>query len=76
MADEESRRLVKLYFEAGYSYGLILCFLAGLHEISISLRTLKRLLRQMGLRRRGVPTDIARAFQCIRVSMYIDPLTT
>ena len=59
--DDDARSLVRLYFEAGYSYNLILCFLASLHGIVVSLRTLKRTLHKMGLRRRGVQTDIARA---------------
>ena len=45
--DRFRRRLVKAYFDAGYTYSLILCFLAGIHGIIISLRTLKRLLQRM-----------------------------
>ena len=59
--------LVKLYFEAGYSYNIILRFLDGLHGIYLSLRTLKRLLNQMGLKRRGVSTNLVLASDCIKV---------
>ena len=37
------QRLMKAYFDVGYTYNLILCFLAGIHGTIISLRTLKRL---------------------------------
>ena len=73
--DDDARSLVRLYFEAGYSYNLILCFLASLHGIIVSLRTLKRTLHKMGLRRRGVQTDIARAFQNVQVH-YIKVLAS
>ena len=45
--------LVKSYFDAGYTCNLILCFLAGVHGIVISLRTLKHVLQRINLRRRG-----------------------
>ena len=40
--DRFGQRLVKAYFDAGYTYNfiIILCFLAGIHGIIISLRTL------------------------------------
>jgi hypothetical protein len=44
--------LVEYYFNVGYDYGLIVCFLHFLHGITISLRQLKRILRRLGLRRR------------------------
>ena len=59
--------LVRAYFEAGYAYSLILRFLESLHSITLSLRTLKRLLRQMGLRRRGSVRDFGHVSKCIEV---------
>ena len=41
------------YFDAGYKYSVILLLLAKFHGIFISMRTLKRKLRRLGLRRRG-----------------------
>ena len=59
--------VVSVYFHEGYSYRLILCFLAGVHGI---LRTLKRVLRKLGLRRRGhySRTDLTRVGSIILVS--------
>ena len=56
------------YFDAGYTYHLILCFLAGIHGIIMSIRTLKRLLRRMNLRRRGLHNSHRTVCQCIMVS--------
>ena len=62
--------IVFVYFHEGYSYKLILCFLAGVHGIMTSLRTLKRVLRKLGLRRRGCSsrTDLTRVGTYILVS--------
>ena len=65
--DRQKERLVKLYFEAGYTYSLILEFLANLHGIHLSLRTLKRLLRRYGLKRRGPNSDLNLVVDCIEV---------
>ena len=46
-------RLIEHYFNLGLSYTEILCFLVAVHGIHISLRQLKRILQQLGLRRRG-----------------------
>ena len=53
----ERENLIAMYFSLGYSYNLIVCFLFFIHGISISLRQLKRILRQLGLRRRHPPMD-------------------
>ena len=44
--------LIRRYFEEGFEYRIILCFLYWIHGIVLSLRHLKRLLRRMELRRR------------------------
>ena len=45
--------LVRRYFEEGFSYNSILCFLLAYHGVCISLSTLKRIFRRLQLRRRG-----------------------
>ena len=47
--------LIVRYFRDGYSYRLILTWLGLVHGISISLATLKRVLRRLGLKRRLKP---------------------
>lgn len=54
----DCKDLVRMYFEAGFSYVVILRFMKTLHSITLSLRTLKRLLSKMGLRRRNLTTDL------------------
>ena len=51
--DEETQAL-KYYFNEGYEYEVILCFLLKYHEIQMSLRTLKSL----GLRRRKLSSHL------------------
>ena len=50
----EREELVHDYFRDGYEYKVILCFLYFVHGICLSLRQLKRILKQLGLRRRGL----------------------
>ena len=55
MADQESdhdieREMTEYYFHCGYENKVILDFLASHHGISMSLSTLKRRLREYGLR--------------------------
>lgn len=42
---------MKFYFESGYKYGFIVECLQQYHSVTISLRTLKRDIKQFGLRR-------------------------
>ena len=51
--DEETQAL-KYYFNEGYEYEVILCFLLKYHDIEMSLRTLKERLKLLGLRRRDL----------------------
>ena len=62
------QRLEKAYFDAGYTFNLILCFLAGVHGIVISLRTLKHPLQCMNLHRRGASSDLRTAARCMKVN--------
>ena len=49
--------LIERYFMLGFDYIEIVAFLALGHGIFLSLRQLKRILRQRSLRRRGRPSD-------------------
>ena len=64
-------RLIRYYFQLGYSYRLILCFLIALHGVCISLRTLKRILMRLDLRRRGRYTSLSRVSRCLLVRCSI-----
>ena len=64
-------RLIRYYFQLGYSYRLILCFLIALHGVCISLRTLKRILMRLNLRRRGRYTSLSRVSRCLLVRCSI-----
>jgi len=61
-------RIVKRYFSLGYSNHLILCLLAALHGICVSLSTLKRVLQRHNLRRRGVYSSLRDVGECLLVS--------
>ena len=67
----ERDRLIQEYFERGYSYRLDLCFLFALHGVNISLRTLKRHLQRLNLRRRGRHTSLSRVTRCLLVRISI-----
>ena len=45
---------IKHYFQRGYPYKVIVSLLTKQHGIAINVRTLKRKLKEYGLRRRGV----------------------
>ena len=49
----ERNDLVEEYFKLGFAYTEILLFLQCLHDIRLSIRQLKRILRVRGLKRRG-----------------------
>ena len=58
--------IIRMLFHEGYSYNLILAFLVAVFGICISIRTLKRSLRQ-GLKRRNVDSDLPAVGQCLMV---------
>ncbi len=60
--------IVRSYFVDGYPYNIILCFLSILHGITMSLRTLKRKLKKLGLRKRGIYSDDIELIACVQVS--------
>ena len=59
--------IIRSYFEKGFSYRLILCFLVAYHGIRMSLSTLKRRLRRLNLRRRGCHCSLYYTGQCALV---------
>ena len=62
--------LIKNYLREGYTYWLILCFLAGVNGIFISMRTLKRKLHCMGLERKGNYSSTMDVVDCVQVKLY------
>lgn len=50
-------QLLTTYFRAGYKYSVILLLLAKFNGIFMSLRTLKRKFRRLGLQRRCLNID-------------------
>lgn len=52
-ASKENQLIVK-YFKYGYTYSKICSMLHQRHEISLSLRTLKRRMKSIGLKRRSI----------------------
>ena len=64
MADERS--LIQNYFHLGYENEVILQFLVDYHGIKMSVSTLKRRLRDYGLKRRGNEVDVDQLRDIIR----------
>ncbi|KAJ8914173.1 hypothetical protein NQ315_016252 [Exocentrus adspersus] len=62
---ERQENLVEQYFSLGLQQREILTFLRSLHNIDISLRTLKRILRKLNLRRRKNYTNIHQVIRFI-----------
>ena len=64
----DRERWIRKYFLDGHSYRVVLILLGHIHGYQLSIRQLKRILRNMGLRRRtGLPDSILR--RLINVSM-------
>ena len=57
MDSRELRLLIERYFHLGFENQVILDFLKNRHGITISLSTLKRRLRDYGLKRRGMQIE-------------------
>ena len=56
--DPEEESIISYYFSRGYTYDVIIEFLAKFHGITMCVRTLKNRLRELKLRRRVPPFDI------------------
>ena len=52
------REAIEAYFNSGFSYNAILCFLEKYHDVSMSLSTLKRRLSQYNLKRNKTDVDL------------------
>lgn len=55
---EDEREIIHNYFNLGYENEVILQFLADYHGIRLGLSTLKRRLRDYGLKRRGNDVNV------------------
>ena len=63
---DDEREVIHNYFNLGYESEVILQFLAEYHGIRISLSTLKRRLRDYGLKRRGNDVNVDQLRDIIR----------
>lgn len=57
--------IISYYFGQGYRYETIIQFLITYHKINISLSTLKRRLRVIGLRKNDISPSTEEAVRCI-----------
>ena len=64
--------LIAWYFDLGYSYPLIICFLYYIHGINLGLRQPKRILKRLNLKRKKVltPALCSQAIAVIKVFWY------
>ena len=67
-AENTSVELMKEYFHRGYPYNAIVCLLEK-HGVRLHVRTLKRKLRELGLKRRGADYEEATVCQLIEQEM-------
>ena len=65
-APVDERELIEYYFNCGYSYEVILEFLDRYHDISISLRTLKRRPSAYSLKRKKHEVEVAQVRNLIK----------
>ena len=57
--------LIKRYCELGFHYKEIMLFLALYHGLQLSLRHLKRLIKNLGIKRRRDPSDLRDVFSAV-----------
>ena len=50
--------MIEDYFGLGFSYSEVLSFLQVYHDIRLSLRDLKRILKKRGLHRRNIQSNV------------------
>ena len=62
----ERDELIETYFHLGLKYKEILLFLLDVHGVEISIRQLKRILKQRGLGRRRNPSPANDVFEAMR----------
>ena len=63
---EDEREIIQHYFNLGYENEVIRQFLGDYHSIRMSLSTLKRRLRDYGLKRRGNDVNVDQLRDIIR----------
>ena len=76
MTTPTREELIIMYFFKGYPYKLIVEFLVSIHGIVLSKRQLKRILKSMGLRRKGpqIPLFNQVLRSLVQVSCKVLPL--
>ena len=62
----ERDELIETYFHLGLKYKEILLFLLDVHGVEISIRQLKRILKQRGLGRRRNPSPANDVYEAMR----------
>lgn len=67
--------IIEEYFYRGYRYRDIVGLLAKHHGVQIHVRTLKRKLKELGLKRRETDFDEQAVRMCIEKEMQDDSLT-
>ena len=60
------KEAIEAYFNSGFSYNAILCFLEKYHDMSMSLSTLKRRLSQYNLKGNKTDVDLSDVKRLIR----------
>ena len=60
------KEAIEAYFNSGFSYNVILCFLEKYHDMPMSLSTLKRKLCQYSLKRNKADVDLSDVERLIR----------
>ena len=60
------KEAIEPYFNSGFSYNAILCFLEKYHDMSMSLSTLKRRLSQYNLKRNKTDVNLSDVERLIR----------
>ena len=66
------KEAIQAYFNSGFTYKAILCFLEKHHDMSMSLSALKRRLFQYNLKRNKTDVDLSDVERLIRNELY-DP---
>ena len=60
---------IEAYFNSGFSYNTILCFLEKYHDMLMSLLTLKRRLSEYNLKRNKTDVDLPDIERLIRIEL-------
>ena len=66
---DHQKEVIAYYFNCGYTYDVIIDFMNRHHGISISLRTLKRRLKEYDLKRKNVMIDEESVRNLIKIEM-------